>query len=127
VAAEPVTSILFTELKTTDPASNWANIYVILTKTLLIRLWISIGLRPSAVWNSIKTLCLVCTSTSSAILHFYCVESTWLTGAPMILFEVDSVAIRWVRKETLTGTTFKSKNSRHSFRTDLRIWRVAWH
>jgi hypothetical protein len=94
---------------TMDPASKWANIYGILTHTILRRLCSFIGLEPSAVGYSVTTLCLVRTSTTSAILHCYCVERTWLTGAPMVLVALDSVAIRWARQETLPGATFKRK------------------
>jgi hypothetical protein len=30
-----------------------------------------------------------------------------MTGAPMILVELDSVAVQWVGQETLPGATFK--------------------
>jgi hypothetical protein len=37
----------------------------------------------------------------------------------MILVELDSVAVWWVREETLFGTIFERKNWRHYFCTDL--------
>ena len=42
---------------------------------LLRSLWITIGLEPAAVRNSITTLCLECTSTF-AILYCYCGDIT---------------------------------------------------
>jgi hypothetical protein len=42
---------------------------------LLTSLWITIGPEPSAVINSITTLCLECTSTF-AILYCYCGDNT---------------------------------------------------
>ena len=50
-----------------------------------------------------QSLRIVRTSKTSAILHCYCVERTWLTRAPMILVELDNVAIRWSKKENLHG------------------------
>jgi hypothetical protein len=43
--------------------------------TLLRSLWTTIGLEPSAVQNSIITLCLECTSTFT-ILYCYCGDNT---------------------------------------------------
>jgi hypothetical protein len=101
-AAWPVTNVLFTALKRTDPASNWANIYHILsTHTLLKCPWNCIRLQPAAVRNLITRPCLVSMTTSSAMLHCHHVEHTWPTGAPMILVELDSVAIWGVRQKTL--------------------------
>lgn len=57
---------------------------------------------PSTVINSVTTLCLIPTSIASAILDCYCVERTWLTGAPMIVVDLDSVAMRWVWQDILT-------------------------
>ena len=54
------------------------------------------------------------------LLYLCCVESTWLTGAPTILVELDSVTIRAVRQETLIGATLRIKNRLHFFRTDVR-------
>jgi len=54
-------------------------------------------LSPAAERNSVTSLCLVRMSITSAILHCYCVERTRLTGAPVILVEMVSVVIRWVR------------------------------
>jgi len=48
-------------------------------------------------------------STSSANLHCYCVEGMRLTGAPIILVELHSVAIKRVRKEILTAHHWKGK------------------
>jgi hypothetical protein len=57
----------------------------------LLRRWI----RPdsSTLRNSNTVLCLVRTSTTSAILHSCCVESMCLTGALLILVKLDSDAI----------------------------------
>jgi hypothetical protein len=76
--------------------------------TLLRRLRVCIGLEPSTVRNSDTSPCRVRASTVSAILHCCGIESTSLTGPPMILVELDSVADWWVRKETLLGAAFKS-------------------
>ena len=68
VAARSVTYVIFTALKTTDPASDptpMASSY-----TLFRRLWISIGLEPSAVRNSVTILCTVHTTTTPAILQY---------------------------------------------------------
>lgn len=82
----PVTNVVFKAHKTTDPVSNWTNIYgVITTHTLLRCKWT--GMQPSTVRNSITTLCLVHIST---ILHCCCVEHMGLTAALMILVELDS-------------------------------------
>ena len=75
--------------------------------TLLSSLWTYNGLEPSAIRNLITTLGLIRKSTSS-ILYRYCVKRMWLTGVPMILVQLDSVANRWVRKETLLGETLKA-------------------
>jgi len=40
--------------------------------------------------GAFQTVCLVCTSTTSTVLHCYCVERTRLTGAPMILVKLES-------------------------------------
>ena len=81
----------------------------------------SIGLDSSAVRNSVTTLCLVRVSTISASLHRYCVERTWLTGALMIWVELESAAVWWVRQDTLSRTTFKRKNRRCYFHTDIHV------
>ena len=39
----------------------------------------------------------------------YCVERTWLTETPVILLELDSVVVRWVRQGAPPGATFKGK------------------
>ena len=67
---------------------------------LLRHLWIYIGLELSAVRNSTSSLYLVRTSTTSAILHRYCFERPWPTESPIILVEMEIVAIRWVRTKT---------------------------
>jgi hypothetical protein len=59
-----------------------------------------IGMEPSAIRSSITTLSIVHMSTTSAILQCYCVEHMGLTASLMILMELDSVAIQWVRQET---------------------------
>ena len=64
------------------------------------------GMELSAVRNSITTLCLVHIST---VLHCCCVEHMGLTAALMILVELDSVTIQWVRQETLPSITFPRK------------------
>ena len=66
-------------------------------------------LYPSTVINSVTTLCLIPTSTTSAVLHCDCVERTRLTGAPMIIVDVDSVTVRWVWQEILTRRHIKKK------------------
>jgi hypothetical protein len=96
-----VTNVLFTPFKTTDPASNWANINDIFT---IHASQTFIGLEPSAVMNSVTSLCLICTPTTSTILHCYCFDRTWLPGAPMILMELDSFTIWWARQEVLPNT-----------------------
>ena len=68
--------------------------------------------------------CSVRTSTTYAVLHFCCVERTWLTEAPVILVEMDSVSVQWVRLETVPGATLK-RNRRRYFLTDLRIMNVS--
>ena len=37
----------------------------------------------------------------------------------MILVELDSVTMWWVRQETVPGATFERKNRRHCFSTDI--------
>ena len=90
-----------------------------------------IGMEPSAVRNSITTLCLVHMSTTSVILHCYCVEHMGITEALMILVELDSVTMHWLRQETLPSTTFtRKKNWRHYFHADLHIWiieQLVWN
>ena len=116
-AAGPVSSVLFIDLKTTNPASQLTSM-VSSPYTLLI----GTGLEPSAVKIQITTLRIVCTSTKSAILHCYCVECTGMTGESMILVELDRVAIRSVRQETLVGAIFNKKKKRgHYFRADFLI------
>jgi len=86
---------------------------------LLKRLWTPIGPLPSAVEYSVTPFCMVRTSTTSDVFRCHCVQGRWLAGAPMIPMELDSVAIRWVRQETLTGAIFKRKNMRAYLRTDF--------
>jgi len=78
-AAGPVISVLFIDLKTTNPASELTSM-VSSPQRLLKRP----GLEPSAVRNSVTTLRIVCTSTKSAILHCYCVErmTDWIIDDP---------------------------------------------
>jgi hypothetical protein len=57
-------------------------------------------------------------STTSAILHCYCIEHMGLTGA-LITLVLNSVTIQWIRQEALPNTTFPRKNRRHYFCTDL--------
>jgi hypothetical protein len=64
--------------------------------TLLSYLQISFRLEPPTEWNSVSILCLACTSTISTILHCCCVECTWLTATPVIL---------WIWTEILHSTT----------------------
>lgn len=61
-----------------------------------------------------------------AILHCCYVERTWLTGVPVILVVLDSIAIRWVKQDTLSGATFNiiNKNRKHYLRTDLCTLKV---
>jgi hypothetical protein len=73
----------FSPLQNDGSASKWANIYGILT------------IRASQVLTllsqtaAFRTVCLVRTSTTSTVLHCYFVERTWLTGAPMILVNLE--------------------------------------
>ena len=67
--------------------------------------------------NSFTTLCRIRTSTTYVILHGRCAERMWLTGAPMILVELDNVAFRWVKQETPPVATFERKNKTCWFRT----------
>jgi hypothetical protein len=66
-------------------------------------LWILIGMEPSGIRNPFTTLCLVCTSTTSTILHCCCVERMWQTGAMKIMVELDSAAIWWRGQEIVPG------------------------
>lgn len=66
VTASPFPIVLFTALKTMDPASEITSM-ISLSYTLLRCLWLSIGLELSAVGISVTTLSLICTSTTSAI------------------------------------------------------------
>jgi hypothetical protein len=92
-------------------------------QTLLRCLWICNQLEPCAISNSITTLCLVHTTTTSAILHRYSVKSKQVPGASMILVELDSVDIWWTRQQTLPSAKFKRK----------KIWGITfvvtfvWH
>ena len=92
IAARPVTTVVFTVLKTTDPASNWANIYGILTIHASQKSMNLYRTEPSAERNLITSFGLIRQCTTSAILHRYCVERMGLIGAPMILVQLDSVA-----------------------------------
>jgi hypothetical protein len=76
---------------------------------LLRHLWISTGLVPSTIRNSVTTLSLIYMSTTFTILLCYCVAHMWLTGAPMILVELGSVTIWYARQETLSGAIFKMR------------------
>jgi hypothetical protein len=99
------------------PGSVWANICVIVPPYALLRpLWIYFGLLPSALRNSVTTLCPVLTSTTSAIFHSCCVERKWLTGAPMNLAELDSATTRWARQEPPPAShLFLKKTRKYSF------------
>jgi hypothetical protein len=67
----------------TDSTSKWAKIHMSSLYALLRCLTL-----PS--WTrAFRTLCLVRTSTTFTVLHCYCAESTWLTGAPMILAKLE--------------------------------------
>jgi hypothetical protein len=69
-------------------------------------LWISTGLEPSAVRNSVTTLCqCICTQHLQFFIATVLNAGYWL--APMILVQLDSVAICWVRQDTLLDATFK--------------------
>lgn len=98
---------------------------------LLRHLWISTGLEPPAVSNSITTLCLEYLSTS-AILHSYYNECTWLSGALMILFKKDSVTLQCVWQETVAGITFKRKKTeglllyQPLYNTTVKWMHVSW-
>ena len=65
-------------------------------------LWISIGVEAFTVRNSHHSL-PYCGHTKHLLL---CSECTWLTGAPMILVDLDSVTTRWVRQETLPCVSY---------------------
>jgi len=73
--------------------------------TLLRRLWISIELE-SAIRNSVSTPPTATHAHNIRNFNCSCVQCTWLTGAPMILVELDSVALWWVKQEHLLGDTF---------------------
>jgi len=108
-AEGPVTNALFTALKKTDPASNRANIYGILT---ISASQTSMNIYQTGAFRTKKFNGHSLPSTSSHMirhLHCYCVEHTWLTGAPMILVEMDVVAIRWVRQKLYPGPHLKEK------------------
>ena len=76
-----VTNVLFTPFKTTDPASNWANINSILT---IHASQMFIGLEPSAVMNSVTSLYLICALTTSTIFTatFWSHMIPWSTNDP---------------------------------------------
>jgi hypothetical protein len=104
-----VTNILFTSFKKTDPASNWANINGILT---LHTSQTFIGLEPSAEINSVTSLYLIHTCTST-ILHGYCLDHTipWSTTDP-------DGAGQWhylVGKARSFARHIYKKNRRHNF------------
>lgn len=73
----------FHRFKMTDAASKWADIYGILTMHASQMLTV-----PSRT-GAFHTVCLVCTSTTSTVMHCYFVERTWLTGAPVILVKME--------------------------------------
>lgn len=79
----PVANILFTASVWRTQASKWAKIYGVLT----IRA--SEMLTFLSRTRAFGTVCLVRTSTTSAVLHCYCVERTCLTGTPVILVKVE--------------------------------------
>ena len=60
-------------------------------------------------------------------LHCHFNEHMWLTGASMMLVELDSVIIQWVKQESISSTTHKRERERerererHYFHTDLCI------
>ena len=103
-----VSSALFTALQTTDPRSELTSVAPSSACFSGIS-WISVRLEPSIVRNSINSLCLLCMPTTSPCLHSCYVEHWWQTGAVMIVVELDSVTIWWVRQETLPAATFKRK------------------
>ena len=71
VAAKPVTYVLFTALKTTDPASNWRNTYgIFIIHAIQASMNLSIGLETSAVRNSFTILCIVPKTITPTILHY---------------------------------------------------------
>jgi hypothetical protein len=98
--------------KMTNSASNWANIYCILTihtselLTILSRA------------GAFRIFSLERTSTKSVILHCHCLGRTWLTGAPVIRVEIDVVVTWWIRQETISRSTFKA-NVWSYFRTEF--------
>jgi hypothetical protein len=106
---------------------NWLPFVASSPHTLFRHLWIPMVLVTSTVIKSITTTqCLVCMSTAFAILHCYFVECMSLTGALMILLEMNSVTIQWVRQGTLIVPHLKEKkNWRHCFRTDPHVCHYA--
>ena len=66
---------------------------------------------PSVVRNLITYRCSVSAFKLSAITHCYCVERTRLSGTPIILVELDSVAIQWVWQQILPGAKFKRRGN----------------
>jgi len=64
-------------------------------------------------------------STAFVILHCYFIECMSLTGALMILLEMSSVTIQWVRQGTLIMPHLKEEKWRHCFRTDPHVCHYA--
>jgi hypothetical protein len=77
---------VFAALEATGPLYNWTNMCQ--TEAFCIKEILS------------TASALVCMSTTSSFSHCYCVERTRLTGALLILMELDSVFIQWIRQET---------------------------
>jgi hypothetical protein len=86
----------------TDPASNRANIYGILT---LYASQTSMNLYWTGAFCSKKFNHHSLPSTYILNICHFAPPLCWkyVTEAPMILVELDSVSIQWVRQETLPG------------------------
>ena len=108
----PVTDALSIALKPTDPPSNWANVLGILT---IHDSRTSVNLCRTGAFCSKKF------NHHALLSTCYCVERTWLIGAPVIVVEMNSVAVRWVGQGTLPGAKFKGKIKRHFFLNGLRL------
>jgi hypothetical protein len=105
---EPVINVIFQTLKMTDDSSsNWANIYGVSNIHTLLRCkWT--GMEPSAVRNSVTTLCLVRVSTTChfALLLNWTHGTDWSIDDPGGAGECHYPESK---AETLPSTTFPRK------------------